>query len=506
MSRKTHGTNPKSAKKSQAGLNKISDFFKNLWALIKGHKIVSSVVCVILALVIAGSITVNHYLSKINYEPVDKTLVSSKTVTLASGEVIDLSRITKDSDGTYTLSDGRRVDEFGTVWNTDGSVIFYNGSYLNPDGIAVLCDGTTIYTDTTVVHYSGKVVAELKLAVDKSGWTTLPDGTKAHICSFTVSEDGQIIYKDQSEVPAKYRAKKGEKEDSSISVEDPDYKQTFEDGDRGIEKNFGDKNIWYSDDVLNVLLMGIDSGENRNTESRSDSMILVSVNRKTNKVRMVSLIRGAYVAISGYNNTRLSHAYEYGGAALTIDTIERNYKIRVDNYVSTTFDGFKAIIDSIGGVSLYFNSREATALKNKILQQGYTYKGEGTYNANGELALNYARLRKIDSDSARTQRQRNVLYAIVNKMKQLNVLQISDMLNKVLPYVTTDLSKTQMLSQIGHVPAYLSNEIEQSTVPYKISPHKIIDKYDVMILDWDSEIAHLHKFLYADADYKTYQK
>lgn len=497
-------------------LNKIASFFKNVWAFIKKHKIISVIVSVWLVLVISCACVVNHYLSKINYVPIENATVEQvKTITLASGEVIDLSRLTKDADGTYTLPDSRRVDEYATVWNTDGSVIFYDGSYVNAQKIAVLCDGTTIYTDGSVVFQNGTVLNGVKITVDKDGWATFSDGAKAHICAFTIASDGTVQYKNEEEVPEKYRKKVAAvteetepttEDEENIDMNDPSVQDSLEEGNKGIEINFNDNNIWYSDDVTNILLLGIDSGENRKTNSRSDAMILVSINKKTKKVKMTSFSRAAYVAIQGHENTRLSHAYEYGGAALTIDTIERNYKIRIDNYASTTFQAFKEIINNIGGVNINLTGAEARALKSKITDQGLTYNGAGTYNMYGELALNYVRLRKIDTDHARTQRQRNVLTAIANKMKGMNILSLSTMLNRVLPLVTTDLTRTQLLSQLTYVPTYLSGEIEQATIPHSASPLQLRGNFEVLILDWDKEISYLHKLLYSDVEHGTYQK
>lgn len=494
----------------------IVRFFKRVWGFIKKHKVISIIVCVLLVLVITGAIVVNHFLSKINYVPLDTSNSQQvKTVTLASGEVIDLSRLTRDADGTYTLSDGRRVDEYGTVWNTDGSVIFYDGSYVNAQGVAVFCDGTTIYTDGNVIFQNGSLANGLKITVNKDGWATFSNEAKAHICAFTIASDGTIVYKNEEEVPEKYRKKTEgkvaddeEDDENAISdaMDDPNLKGTLEEGNKGIQMNFNDNNIWYSNDVTNILLLGIDSGENRKTNSRSDAMILVSVNRKTKDVKMVSFSRAAYVAIQGHDNTRLSHAYEYGGAALTIDTIERNYKIRIDNYASTTFETFKEIINSIGGVNITLTGAEAKALKSKIQAQGLTYNGAGSYNMLGELALNYVRLRKIDTDHARTQRQRNVLNAIAQKMKSMNVLELSAMLNKVLPLVTTDLTKTQLLSQIGYVPSYLSGNIEQAVIPHSASPLQLRGDFEVLILNWDKEISYLHELLYSDVSHGVYQK
>ncbi|MBQ8028500.1 MAG: LCP family protein [Clostridia bacterium] len=488
---------------------KLTEVFSRFAHFISRHKIITIVLAVLVVLISTVVVVGNHYLSKINYVPAENatnTYQSAETrtlLTLSTGETIDVSGLIKNSDGTYTLSDGRRIDSDGTIWNLDGSIVFYDGSYLRSDGIAVLSDGTTIYTDSTVVFQDGDCIRNTKITVDKEGYASFPSGEKSHITAFTISKDGKVVAKPTSLVSPKYSAD-GEwnvEDQEALALEqakkDPTLKDAIEENDKKIERNFNDSKIWFNENVKNIMLFGVDNGSKTYPYGRSDAMILISVNQKTKKVNMISLSRAAYVKIKGYSNTRLSHAHGYGGPALAIDTIERNYKIRIDNYVSTNFSTFVKAIDAIGGITIKLTKKEAVALKSKIKQNGLEYKGEGSYKLNGTLALEYVRLRKIDTDRARTQRQRNVLVAIANKMVNLSVLELNNMLNAVLPYITTDLKKSEILGQLRYVPSYLSGTVSQYVIPYKHTSLSLRDGFEVLLLDWESEVQYLHDIVYA---------
>ena len=270
----------------------------------------------------------------------------------------------------------------------------------------------------------------------------------------------------------------------------------LKDNDKQIEKNIKNNKIWYNNDIVNILLMGIDNGSINYPYGRSDSMIVASINKKTKKVKLVSLARSAYVSIKGYPNTRLNHAHGYGGAALAMDTVERNYRIRIDNYISTNFECFKQLVDQLGGVDITLTKKEAKAMKDKLRSEGYTYIGAGNYRLNGETALYYVRLRKIDSDRQRTQRQRNVLTSIATRIQNMGFIEMNSLLNRILPLITTNLSKRQIMSQLTNVSSYLSNGIEQDVLPNKVFPLELRDGYEVMIVDWDHEVEYAHKLFY----------
>lgn len=264
------------------------------------------------------------------------------------------------------------------------------------------------------------------------------------------------------------------------------------DADAAIRANLDDSKKWYSSEVLNVVLFGYDYGSKTYPYGRSDAMIVISLNKTAKKVKIISLSRTAYAAIPGYPNTRLSHAHGYGGPDLAIRAIEKNYKFRIDRFAACSFDGFKQIIDALGGVSIQLSDAEA-----KVMREHFSgFGGAGTYNLNGEQALLYARTRKIDTDRERTGRQRKILISLATKARAISPVYYPQLLDRILPLVSTDFTKTELLAQMASVPTYLSWNFEQHLVPAK--PYRLVlrDNFEVILMDWPHEVDALHEIMY----------
>lgn len=266
------------------------------------------------------------------------------------------------------------------------------------------------------------------------------------------------------------------------------------DADADIRANLDDSVIWYDDRIYNVLLVGVDYGDEEQVMfegaylPRSDSMILLSINTITNTINMVSLSRAVYVAIPGHGNKRLNTAHAYGGATTLVDTIEKNYKIRIDKYVTVDISGFEQIVDILGGVSINMTAQEARILLGK--------SSAGTYRLDGEDAVAYARLRSIDSDRKRTGRQRAVLNAIAAELRGASVSTLFDLLDDVLPLVTTNFAKTELIGQVANAPKYLSMSINEDIIPHKAHSLTMRDGKEVLILNWPETTAYIHDLLY----------
>lgn len=198
----------------------------------------------------------------------------------------------------------------------------------------------------------------------------------------------------------------------------------------------------HDDNIFNILLIGQDArvaGE----RARSDSMILLSINKKTNTINLTSFMRDLYVQIpGGYSDNRINASYRFGGAPLLDSTIRENFGVTVDGNVEVGFEQFTKIVDILGGVDVTLTAKEAAYLQNC----GYSSIQEGLNHLNGQQALTFCRIRKIDSDHNRTERQRRVLISIANAAKSMSVGQMVEIINQVLPYVRTDLSDSQIIS------------------------------------------------------------
>ncbi len=204
--------------------------------------------------------------------------------------------------------------------------------------------------------------------------------------------------------------------------------------------------IAQSSDVENVLLIGADR-RSMSENGRSDSMILMSVNRKTGKIHITSLMRAMYVCIPRSDGNvwgMLNAAYSWGGPNLLIDTIEMNFRIKVDRYVIVDFTAFEKVINLVDGVEVELTEGEASVINS----QYHKKISSGLQKLDGHQALIYAQTRKIDNDFKRTDRQRTVIYALLDKVPGQDVGTLISLANEILPYVNTNLTNTEIMGYI----------------------------------------------------------
>ena len=195
------------------------------------------------------------------------------------------------------------------------------------------------------------------------------------------------------------------------------------------------------DYIVNILLIGQDrrEGEGR---ARSDSMILVSFNKKSNKITLASFLRDNYVQLpDGYGGDRLNAAYAIGGMEMLDETLEMNFGVNIDANLEVDFSGFSSIIDILGGVEIDLTQAEASHLNSN---NGWSLSS-GVNRLDGEQALAYSRIRKLDSDFGRTNRQRNVLTSLFEAFKDIDLTQALSLINEIFPLLTTDMSNGEMI-------------------------------------------------------------
>lgn len=193
------------------------------------------------------------------------------------------------------------------------------------------------------------------------------------------------------------------------------------------------------DHIINILLIGQDRRPDEGRQ-RSDAMILCTVNTDKKTLTMTSFLRDMYVQIPGYRDNRINAAYQFGGMPLLNECLELNFGIHVDGNVEVDFGEFIQIIDLMGGVRVSLTGAEVGYMTMAGCEV-YT----GVNNLTGEEALTYARIRKLDSDFARTNRQRTVLTALLNKVKTLPFQEQYDLLLEVLPLITTDIETAEIM-------------------------------------------------------------
>ena len=224
-------------------------------------------------------------------------------------------------------------------------------------------------------------------------------------------------------------------------------------------------------DLLNILLLGIDARK-KGQVSRTDTMILLSIDPRTHRMSMVSFMRDLYLPIhEGYEDSRLNHAYEIGGLAFLYECLENNFGLHIDGSVLVDFGQFAGLVDIIGGVDIQLTEAEAEHLKSNIVD----YTGNsvsasalhaGVCHLDGNAALAYCRIRKLDDDFHRTARQRAVMTALFNKMKSADLNTLNDLLNKAMSMSATDMSNADIWTSAAKVLPYLaSTELSSYRIP-----------------------------------------
>lgn len=228
----------------------------------------------------------------------------------------------------------------------------------------------------------------------------------------------------------------------------------------------------YGDDVINIAFFGLDRRK-KEEPSRSDAVMILSLDKKHKKVKLSSIMRDSYVDIEGHGKTKLNHAYAYGGPELAIKTINSNFKLNIRDFVAVDFYGLEKIIDTVGGVEIpvrsdeikYINSyMQGTAkVENKAVQE---VQNPGLQNLNGMQAVAYARIRYTSGgDYERTERQRTVLTAIMNKIKKLGPTEFPKVVGALLPNVESSLSSTEIIKMGTSAFALGIDNVEQQRFP-----------------------------------------
>lgn len=204
------------------------------------------------------------------------------------------------------------------------------------------------------------------------------------------------------------------------------------------------------DGIKNILLIGADFREG-NSNARSDSMMILTLDTVHNKVKLTSLLRDMLVNIDGHGKSKLNHAFAFGGVDLTVDTIENNFGIKIDNYVIIDFNGFMDVIDSLGGVTVDVQKEDLSDLNKYIFdvttEGAKEITSAGVQKLNGTQALAYCRIRKTSGgEYRRTERQREVINSIIQEVKNTNVLKYPSLIKTGMEYVQTDLQLSEMLN------------------------------------------------------------
>lgn len=272
-----------------------------------------------------------------------------------------------------------------------------------------------------------------------------------------------------------------------------------------------DSSLLSNSKVLNVMLFGEDN-HSKGTSGRSDSMILMSIDNNSKKLKLTSFQRDTYVYIPGHGYGKINSSYSLGGASLSIRTIESNFGIKVDRYAVVDFNSFKKIIDTLGGITLKLDHDEVAYINwqmyinHQTSERHLLEEKDGKIKLTGQQALWYARDRGYEGvqsgdDWDRTSRQRKLIEKVFTDMKSASITQIIQIVSQVGPLVTTNLKKDEITGLVSHSLTYMKYNVKQYTIPqdglwaYYTDP---VAGSCIQISDMDKCRAKLAKFVFGN--------
>ncbi|ROR28612.1 LytR family transcriptional attenuator [Mobilisporobacter senegalensis] len=259
----------------------------------------------------------------------------------------------------------------------------------------------------------------------------------------------------------------------------------------------------------NIAFFGVDSRANdlkKNT--RSDSIMIMSINKKTKKVKLASIYRDTYVNVEGHGYTKLNHAYSYGGPELALSTINTNFDLNCTEFVTVNFSALTNVIDLLGGITLNIEENELKHVNNyardvaKINGTKYNkITSPGEQVVDGTQATGYSRVRyTAGGDFRRAERQRTVVEQVFKKAKKSNITTLVSIMNEMIPQIYTSLDTKEMLNYGKDIFFYELND--QTGFPIENQAGKIGGTSYVLPTTLESNVTALHKFLFGTENYE----
>lgn len=264
-------------------------------------------------------------------------------------------------------------------------------------------------------------------------------------------------------------------------------------------------------DVTNILLIGVDNdyAAGMGERGNADGLILVSINKDTNQLVLTSFMRDIYVPVreKGYN-TKLTMTYHYGGTQTLLDVIEKNFGIPIDNYILVNYLNVVDIVDAVGGLTFEPNRAELYYMLDKIENLNRLTgqpldankidpdtKGPITFN--GIQTAAYMRIRYAgNGDYDRTERAREVLFALKDKALAMNFAELNGLANTVLPKVTTDLEQGEILALLLNAASYMKYDMVSSRIPAEDTFYGADIAGSVIVVDFKANADYLYKTIY----------
>lgn len=276
--------------------------------------------------------------------------------------------------------------------------------------------------------------------------------------------------------------------------------------DLGISPALLKELISLNKNYVNIALFGLD----RRPDSKyvnADAIIILSINETTKQIRLASIMRDTYVKIEGKGMDKINSAYNLGGPQLAIKTLNKNFNLNITDYVSVDVIGLTKVIDALGGISLDIKPEEVSwvndymgeaASHDSIPQMPPNLTEPGVQLLNGMQAVAYTRIRyTLGNDVERTSRQRIVLTALINKIKEQGPMQFPYIVSKILPYVETSYPMPTLFSMGADLFMKNIKTVKQETFPSEAAGKgKFIDGVWYLVTDLKATTNSIHRFIF----------
>lgn len=253
---------------------------------------------------------------------------------------------------------------------------------------------------------------------------------------------------------------------------------------------------------FNFLLIGTDTRKDEANAGRSDTIIICSVNLTEGRMKLTSMARDMWVDIAGERGwNKLNAAHSYGGPELLMQTLNETFSLDLAYYVSINFYGLMDIVEALGGVTLEISSAEAGQINQRIQQEfadtGTPRAVGGYVTLDGVQALCFTRIRNLDSDFGRTERQRRLLTAMLGQVRQASMPELFAFAGVCMEHCTTNLGLDQLTGMALSLLSSGMDSFEELSLPSGGNyQNETIDGHACLVFDPEQVAQELHTFIY----------